>query len=232
MAAAATPVLHLPLVYHQGEAPGQPPATYETLPVFSAPADPAAAHHPDLNLALRGHTPADAERALVDYGGDTDPLAPRLTGLLSPARTPSITGVHRVYAWDWSRGERGAPIASPPVTLLGLEVRRGEAIHLPPSGYDIGSGYQALVLYAAPERLTVKYTREDNVVVGYTVHLEGLAVHPDLLAVYRAADAAGRGALPALRAGQVVGIAAGSAVRVAVRDAGAFMDPRSRKDWW
>ena len=64
---------------------------------------------------------------------------------------------------------------------------------MPSSGYDIGSelfvpergmiigsgGYEVLVLYATNERITLKYTREDNVVSGYTLHVEGICVAPE-----------------------------------------------------
>jgi hypothetical protein len=39
-------------------------------------------------------------------------------------------------------------------------------------------------------------------------------------------------ALPALRPGQPIGRAPGSEIDAAIRDSGAFLDPRSRKDWW
>jgi hypothetical protein len=118
------------------------------------------------------------------------------------------------------------------VTLAGLAVTPGETIHLPASGYDIGQGYDALVLYATEERVTLKYTREDNVVRGYTLHIEGICVEPRLLALYQSCNAAGRATLPALRPGQAIGRASGSTIGVAIRDTGAFRDPRSRKDWW
>jgi hypothetical protein len=102
----------------------------------------------------------------------------------------------------------------------------------PPSGYEIGDGYEVLVLYASPGGITLKYTREDNVLYGYTLHLDGLCVDPRLLDLYRDCDRQGRGRLPAVRAGQPVGCVAASEVRFAIRDSGAFMDPRSRKDWW
>jgi hypothetical protein len=73
---------------------------------------------------------------------------------------------------------------------------------------------------------------KSNVVQGYTLHLEGLCVDPGLLASYRQWNAAGRGQLPALRAGQAVGRARAARVGVAIRDTGSFMDPRSAKDWW
>jgi hypothetical protein len=105
-------------------------------------------------------------------------------------------------------------------------------VHVPDSGYTIGSGYEVLVLYAAEDRITLKYTRNDNVVHGFTLHLEALCVDPPLLSLYHSLNAAGRGQLPALRPGQAVGRAAGATVGVAIRDSGSFMDPRSRKDWW
>ena len=100
------------------------------------------------------------------------------------------------------------------------------------SGYEIAPGYQVLVLYASQERITLKYTGEDNVVQGYTLHVENICVEPTLLALYETWNEAGRSSLPALRAGQAFGRARGGEIGVSIRDTGAFLDPRSRKDWW
>ena len=67
---------------------------------------------------------------------------------------------------------------------------------------------------------------------GYTIHVENVCVEPDLVALYREGDDKGRTELPALAAGQAFGVALGHEIRVAIRDVGSFMDPRSRKDWW
>ena len=85
---------------------------------------------------------------------------------------------------------------------------------------------------ADDDSITLKYTREDNVVSGYTVHVVGLCVEPALRALYAANHAAGRGDLPALAGNQAFGRARSSEVLVSIRDTGSFMDPRSRKDWW
>jgi hypothetical protein len=61
--------------------------------------------------------------------------------------------------------------------------------------------------------------------------LANICVDPNLLALYRSSNGAGRGYLPALRNEEVLGTATGSLL-VAVRDRGVFLDPRSRKDWW
>ena len=209
-----------------------PDQKYGTLSIASAPTDRPAASHADLNLALRGYTPANAPKALVDLSGSADPGAPNLLGLFGDKRTPAVSGTYQVYGWDWGANARGAKIDTPPVTLLGVQTKAGEVINTPPAGGDLGEGYVALVLYASSDRITLKYTREDNVVDGYTLHLENVCVEPKLLALYQEMNKAQRGALPALRPGQPLGRAAGAEIDVAVRDKGTFMDPRSRKDWW
>ena len=108
----------------------------------------------------------------------------------------------------------------------------GEIIHTPNSGYSIGSGYEVLVLYAAPTRITLKFTREDNVIQGYTIHVENVCVEPRLLALYQTSNTNGRGVLPALQSGQGLGRASGAEIAAAIQDAGMWMEPRSRKDWW
>jgi hypothetical protein len=122
-------------------------------------------------------------------------------------------------------------MTDPEVTLADLVATPGETIHVPGSGYDIGDGYQVLLLYANEERLTLKYTREDTIVGGYGIHLENVCVDANLLALYRQLNDAGRHELPALRAGQAFGRARSDHIGVGMRDTG-FMDPRSRKDWW
>lgn len=115
--------------------------------------------------------------------------------------------------------------------MVELAILPGEVIHVPNSGYEIGC-YQVMVLYASEERLTLKYTADDDVIVGYTLHLKNICVEPNLLALYHAADSMIRHAMSALRAGQAVGHARSDRLGVAIRDTGAFMDPRSRQDSW
>ena len=215
--------------------PTSPPASgeaYGTLAVFSAPTNPPAAIHPDLNLALRGYAPTNAQLALVDYTGEVGSGAPQLYGLFSDQRVPNFKSAFQVREWDWANQRAGGLISDWDATILGLATTPGESIRVPDSGAEIGNGYRAFVLYADAARLTLKYTREDNVVAGYTLHLENILVDANLLARYEQTNAAGRGELPALRAGQAIGKASGDQILVGVRDAGSFLDPRSRKDWW
>lgn len=231
--------------------PTIPSENYNTLSVNPPPTDRPAEVHPDLNLSIRGYITTTGTLGLVDYTGASDSRAPQLPGLFVDNRTPNFVGVYQVYDWDWSTNSRGAPISDPPVTLAALRVTPGERIQVPGSGYNIGTatlipppgtaflntglgpaGYQVLVLYAAPNRITLKYTRDDNVVKGYTLHVEQVCVEPRLLALYNQMNSAGRAQLPALNAGQAFGTAIVQGIGVSIRDTGSFMDPRSRKDWW
>ena len=119
-----------------------------------------------------------------------------------------------------------------PVTAVAMATERDQPVHVPPAGYDIGDGFGAVVLYASDQQVTLKYTREDNVVRGYTVHLDNVCVDPGLRALYDRLRSAGGRSLPALRGGQAFGRASGSLLVAAIRDTGQFMDPRARKDWW
>ena len=227
------PRAYLPLVstHPPGCAP-IPGVSYGTLDVNGPPTDRPAHLHADLNLALRGYEVTSAHLGLIyDYPTD-DPKAPQLYTLFSDQRVPTFTTAYQVYDWNWGCNCRGPLIAFPSVTMAGMGVAPNEVIHTPASGYDIGSGYEVLVLYATEERITLKYTREDNVVLGYTIHVENICVEPSLLALYRSWNDAGRARLPALRAGQPMGRARSSEIGVVIRDTGQFWDPRSRNEWW
>ena len=234
----------LPLIRTPATAACQPlpGAAYAAVVVPPPPTNRPAAQHADLNLALRGDRPTTGYLGLIDYNGPFDPRAPQLAGLFADQRTATFRALRQVYDWNWACNCRGAPLSTPAVTLAELATTPGEPLHVPASGYTIGSsppwgdaseaGYAVLVLYATTDRITLKYTRADNVVHGYTLHLQNVCIEPRLLALYEQWNAAGRGRLPALHAGQAIGYARGDAVGVAIRDSGTFLDPRSRKDWW
>ncbi len=226
----------LPIIMKPSSCPTTSTAQFNSIPVGGPPADHPDYLHGDLNLSLRGYEPTSAYLGLVDYGGDTDPNAVQLPGLFSDRRTPAFSGAYQVYNWDWGCGQhgcRGRLLTSPEVTLLGMATTRGEAIGIPSRDPEVYiGGFKTMVLYAEQQRITLTYTRGDTVAVGYAVHIENVCVDPNLLSLYRQLNAAGRGWLPALRNGETLGTAAGNEIRIAVRDNGTFMDPRSRKDWW
>ncbi|MBI4791018.1 MAG: hypothetical protein HY782_28645 [Chloroflexi bacterium] len=209
--------------------------SYNTVAVISDPTDRPAEIHPDLNLAVRGYVPTSAELQLIQYDHPFDSQAPQLTGLFADNRLGVVTSAFQVYDWDWPADRRGLPIADPPVTLAGLAATPEELVRVPSSGYDVGwlpTGYEVMVLYASAHSITLKYTRDDNVKTGYTLHLENICVEPTLLNLYRTMNNAGRSRLPSLFSGQPVGRAMSNEIMVAIRDTGAFLDPRWRNDWW
>jgi hypothetical protein len=223
----------LPVVF--GASPGCQPiagVSYGTLNPNPPPLDMSASSDPDINIELRGWQPTTGTLGLVNYNGSADANAPQLNGLFTDNRLPTFTAVYQVYNWNWTTNTRGSLITNPSVTLAGLQVQPGEVIQAPPSGYDIGSGYTALVLYATTNQITLTYTRNDSIVSGYAVHIDGVCVEPTLLALYQQMNNAGRGRLPALYGRQPLGRANGAQIDVAIRDSGTFMDPRSQKDWW
>lgn len=209
---------------------------YATIPMTGVDHSHVDTLHGDLNLALRGFVPTTGALSLIEIAGPTDADAPQLAGLFADGQTRAFSALYQAYDWNWACGGdgcRGAVLAQPAVALLGLVTTAGEAIGTPGRAAVIdGGGYVAAVLYADESRITLAYTRDGTVAQGYAVHLDGLCVDPNLLAAYRTANGAGRGALPALHSNQALGVAMGSEVRVAVRDRGSFLDPRSRKDWW
>lgn len=197
--------------------------------------------NPDLRLSLLGYAEVAEAPTLIDYNGATDPAAPRLSGLLASNRAGAIVRTFRRFDWLWDEGgpppygTRGGVNNDWPATVIALAAQPGEIVYTPPRPADIGNGFVALVLFAADDELTLAYHRQDGVADGYVIHLRSFCVDPNLVALYRAQITDGRrasGRFPALAAGQPLGSALASGLIVAVRDRGAFMDPRSRKDWW
>lgn len=236
---AITTTVYFPIVYSSRIDPcaAIPNQTYGTVAISGAPTDRPAEQHADLNLGLRGYTPTNQTKSLVELTGATDPNAPKLAGLFSPLRLPSFTSTWQVGDWNWDTNTRQGWVTDPVVTLLGMGTGTAEIITLPASGYSIGTqpvvtGFQAMVLYATTQRITLKYTREDNVISGYTIHIENICVEPSLLALYNTWNTNGRSRLPAVNSLQPIGRANRGEILVAIRDNGTFLDPRSHKDWW
>lgn len=232
-------VIYLPIVAHQeteNPIPTPAPRVFDLIPIAGAPTDRPAVAHPDLNLSVRSYIEITGELELIDVNGDTDTNAPQFVGIFAPPRLPAFTALYQVYDWDWNclpDGCRGEPLIFPAATLLAIATTPGEALHIPTRNPNIyGGGYKAMVLYAESTRITFAYTRDDTAAIGYLVHMEDILINPALLSLYEASNAAGRTHLPALRHGESFATAAGTSIKVAIRDTGMFMDPRARKDWW
>lgn len=230
--------MYLPLVAANPKpVPTLPPQVYGKVRVLGGSLGWPAANSPDVNLALRGYITTTAYLGLVNYNGDTDTdPPPQLATIFSPQRLPNFSAAFQVYDWDWNcnppTGCRGKPLEKYFDTLIEMTTVPGEPLSIAYSQETIGSGFAVMVLYAEPGRLALTYTDEDSPANGYMLHFEDVIVAPELVTLYRQLDAAGRKELPALRNGEIWGIAKGAGIKVAIRDTGTFMDPRACKDWW
>ena len=216
-------------------------AQFDLVPIDGAPNNALADENADLRLSILGVVLVEALLQLVDYPGDTDGNAPRLHGMFQPNRTPQIIRAYKRRDWNWDRNA-APPYGTPggvnndwPVSTIDLATTPGEAILIPQRGASIYSNNViGMVLYAAERELTIGYARQDAVGVGYVVHMLNLCVDPNLVTLYRAQLSNGKRSsnqLPGIRANQSIGTAL-AVLTVAIRDRGAFFDPRSRKDWW
>lgn len=223
----ATPLTTCPL-YSQ--------RVYTLIPLEAVDRSHPAPLHADLNLRQRGYSPVTVQAHLVDLPGPVDVDAPQIFTLFVDPPSLQFTTFYQIYDWNWQCSEhgcRGELLTTPETTLLGLATQPGVLLRAPTRQTSIyGESYVATVLYAEPTRLTLAYTRDGSVANGYTVHVEQICVDPNLLHLYQEADQNGREQLPALEHNQIFGTALSTEVRLAIRDRGAFLDPRSRKDWW
>lgn len=208
-----------------------PNQSYNSMSISGPALDVDPERDPNLNLGVRGYAQVDAPLKLVQLGPIHDPKAPQIPGMFADRRTPVFTTTYQRYNWDYDCDCPDGLESPWEATVLGMKTKPGERIYTPESGYDIGGGYEYLVMYASEERVTLHIGRQDEF-FGYVVHIEEVCVDPELVSLYRTLHARGRGELPVLRGHDPFGVARDDEVRVAVRDSGHFLDPRSRNDWW
>jgi hypothetical protein len=226
-----------------GNCPSSSSNSYGTIdPLEKYPSgDPPPQQHPDLNIiGARGYSQASGEKYPLILGEAGDPKAPQIWKILD--NIPEIISLYRIYSWDWSSNKKGPlmPVPDDPaasvkqIQMIGLRTNPGQVVKTPTAGYIIGGNYNAMVLFADSNNITLKYTREDNIGIrnGYAIQVEGVCVDPNLLQLYNQLNSSGRNDLPAVEGGKAIGTAKSSEIKVAVRDTGDFLDPRSKLDWW
>lgn len=212
------------------------PVTYRSVPFLGQKTDRDPPQHADLNLKLRGwQLIAGQSQSLVTYAGPTDMDPPKLFDMFVNKAFPGILNNYQVGAWDWASNSKQGWISSTPwkVHLVGLRTQPGEVLSIPSRKSDIYQGWaQALVLYLDQDSITFVYTREDTVANGYAVHISGVNLAVDLTLLYQTLSSRSKQELPALGNNQPFATAIGNEIKMAIRDRGQFMDPRSQKDWW
>ena len=224
--------------------PTESTAVFDIIPIEGAPFNHPDYLTGDLNLTRRGYQAVSVPLNLIEFNGDTDPDAPQLAGIFQPRRLPVLQSAWQVNEWLWDaaqcgsvHGCAGGLLADWDSTMVGVATVPGEKLTIPTRGAEIyPGGFRAMVLYADDRQIVLGYTRRDTVAVGYAVHILGVCVDANLLGVYRAQNNAdgwrSSGGLPALHNNQPFGTAQSDEIKIAIRDNGSFMDPRSGKDWW
>lgn len=185
--------------------------------------------NPDFNIYIRGFDCEQAVSSLGSIGGPIDRNAPRAyTALNRDKSQVKISHTYKVRDWNWNSNTRGNWLSA---RGLGLQTIKDQLVHTPmtTSAYRPG-GMQAFVLHATPTSIALKYTQEDNVVFGYTIHLTGLCVDSNLIQLYKQ-NLAGTNRVY-LSPFQVVGKSLGREVQIYIRDTGSFMTPIHANHWW
>ncbi len=201
-------------------------------------------HHADINLEVPSYqSKTGGTTGLIKtiHGpSELDPKAPQLNTLLAGNPRPAVRALYDICEWVWEGdGHIGHRENSPAgiknladyASMIALEAQPGQAVLVPQSGYDIGGGRQAIVLYATQSSVVIKYGVEDSVARGYAIQISNINVDGEVLAQYNALRSAGAGQLPSLCAGSKLGDANGE-VLITMRDTGGYMDPRWEEDWW
>jgi hypothetical protein len=198
--------------------------------------------NPDLRLSVLGYAPASAAPELVTYNSMNDGTGPFFNAIFQPNRIAAFAQTYQHLNWNWNEaggppyGTRGGVNLDWPASVVDLVAIPGERLYIPRKTPDIWSGgIVGMVLYAGERELTVAYTRQDSLDHGFVIFMSNFCVDPALVAQYRAQMQNGRratGLLPGIRNGQTVGYATSDRVTLAIRDRAAFLDPRSRTDWW
>jgi hypothetical protein len=140
-----------------------------------------------------------------------------------------------------------APVLKIPTTANVTEIK------VPSTSYDIGGGYEAMVVFAAEDRVTIHIGRHEYFVGtpsgkncnggecsgGYWIYVKDICVDKRILNAYNsvknAQEAAGADKspiqLPMVKPGQTLGKATGASVIVGVRDNGPFISTSKLVYW-
>ncbi len=128
--------------------------------------------------------------------------------------------------------------------VLQIPTEPGGEVKVPQTGYDIGGGYEAMVVFAEADRVTLHIGLHEYFVGsgnnncnggkcsgGYWIYVKDICVDEQILTAYNSVKGAQEAAgadknpirLPMVRPGQVLGKATGTSVVVGVRDNGPFI---------
>lgn len=188
--------------------------------------DSCPEQNPDYNPSLRDYVNVNQSPEYYHEDHPIDPLLPNFANLFEGYQQPTISGTYAITPIE----NFDSPQSWSEVNAVGFALPSGTNVLVPPSGYQINEqGYQATVLYAGSDGITINYTADGNIAGGYTISLKNITVNPEIIKQFQTAQS--QGLLVALDAFQNLGTTNGSEVIMFLRDTGAILDPRWL-EWW
>ena len=134
--------------------------------------------------------------------------------------------------------------------VLQIPINPGAFVNVPKTEYSIGGNYEAMVVFAAEDRVTIHIGRHEYITSskqcgsgkcsgGYWIYVKDICVDKQILNAYRGVEAVQKSAgsdlnpiqLPMVSAGQPLGVAKGNSVTIGVRDDGPFIST-SKPFYW
>lgn len=200
---------------------------------------------------LKPNTDQDVLNLTKQDGGAVDSKMNGFMGSMFGYKPTKLTAAYDVsYGGSVPQGNDTAIKGDAPV--LEIPTDAGSAVKVPSTGYDIGGGYEAMVVFAAADRVTLHVGRHEYFVGsgqnncnggpcsgGYWIYVKGICVDKQILQAYDGVKAAQQSAgadknpiqLPMVKPGQILGNATGTSVVVGVRDNGPFITT-SKPVYW
>ncbi|QQS44494.1 hypothetical protein IPM65_02760 [Candidatus Roizmanbacteria bacterium] len=201
---------------------------------------------------LKPNTNQDVLNLTKQDGGAVDSKMNGFMGSMFGYKPTKLTAAHDVsYGGSVPQGNDTAIKGDAPVLEIPTEAGN-TAVKVPSTGYDIGGGYEAMVVFATADRVTIHIGRHEYFVGsgqnncnggtcsgGYWIYVKGICVDKQIQQAYNNVKAAQQSAgadknpiqLPMVRPGQILGKATGTSVIVGVRDNGPFITT-SKPVYW
>lgn len=203
-------------------------------------------------FSLRQNSSEDILNLTHQDGGAVDSKVNGFMGSMFGYKPNRLVGAYDVaYGGSVPRGNDTEVKGNAPV--LEVPTRAGETlVKVPNTGYSIGGGYEAMVVFAAEDRITIHIGRHEYFVGsggkncngnscsgGYWIYVKGICVDQKILTAYNSVKSAQQSAgadknpiqLPMVLPGQALGKAQNNSVTVGVRDNGPFIST-SKPIYW
>lgn len=173
-------------------------------------------------------------------------LDPKVTGMMGSMFGYKPNQLTDAYFMKYSNSNlQGADtLVKGSAPALKVPIAPGDPVKMPTTQYDIGGGKEALVVFAAADRITLHMSRAEYIrgsggnncngnpcSGGYWIYIRGICVDQKIQDAYNSAKSAQESAganknaiqLPEILPGQILGLATGSSVEVIVRDNGPLI---------